>query len=36
MILKDKLTEAIEAKNNDIKSAVWKFSKDSNGVQKEI
>lgn len=29
MSLKEKLTEAIEAKKNDVNSYVWKFSKDS-------
>lgn len=36
MILKEKLTEAINAKNNDIKSFVWKFKKQSDGTQPEI
>lgn len=35
-LIKDKLMEAIEAKNNDIKSFVWKLAKNSEGVQKEI
>lgn len=34
--LKDKLTEAINAKNNDIKSFVWKLARNSEGVQEEI
>ena len=35
-IMKEKLTEAIEAKNNDIKSFVWKFARKSDGTQEEI
>ena len=34
--LKDKLTEAINAKNNDVKSFVWKLARNSEGVQEEI
>lgn len=35
-IMREKLTEAIDAKNNDIKSFVWKFARKSNGTQEEI
>ena len=36
-ILKDKLTEAINAKNNDVKSFVWKKARDkASGIQEEI
>lgn len=34
--LKDKIMEAIEAKNNDVKSFVWKFPRKSDGTQDEI
>ncbi len=34
--IKEKLTKAIEEKNNDIKSFVWKFAKNSEGIQEEI
>lgn len=34
--MKDKLTEALEAKNNDITSFVWKYARNSEGVQQEI
>lgn len=34
--LKDKLTEAINAKNNDVKSFVWKLARNAEGVQEEI
>lgn len=32
-VMKDKLMEAIEAKNNDIKSFVWKYPRKSDGTQ---
>lgn len=36
-MLKDKLTEAINAKNNDVKSFVWKKARDkASGIQEEI
>ena len=35
-ILKEKLEAAIEAKNNDTKSFVWKLAKKSDGTQEEI
>lgn len=35
-ILGDKLTAAIEAKNNDIKEFVWKLARKSDGTQEEI
>ncbi len=35
-LIKEKLTEAIEAKNNDIKSFVWKLARKSDGTQEEI
>lgn len=35
-VMKDKLMEAIEAKNNDIKSFVWKFPRKQDGTQDEI
>lgn len=35
-VMKDKIMEAIEAKNNDIKSFVWKFPRKSDGTQEEI
>ena len=35
-IIKEKLTEAIENKSNDIKSYIWKFPKKSDGTQDEI
>lgn len=34
--MREKLTEAIEAKSNDIKSFVWKLARNSNGIQEEI
>lgn len=34
--LKEKLTEAIDAKKNDIKSFVWKLAKKTDGTQEEI
>lgn len=34
-ILKEKLEAAIEAKNNDTKSFIWKFARKSDGVQEE-
>ena len=34
--MKEKLMEAIEAKNNDIKSFVWKLARKSDGTQEEI
>lgn len=36
MMLKEKLTEAIEAKNNDVNTFVWKFPKKSDKTQEEI
>ena len=36
MTLKDKLTEALDAKTNDVKSFVWKFARKSDGSQEEI
>lgn len=35
-VIKDKLTEAIEAKKNDVNSFVWKLARNSDGVQEEI
>lgn len=35
-LMKEKLMEAIEAKNNDLKSFVWKLARNSEGVQEEI
>lgn len=35
-VMKEKLMEAIEAKNNDIKSFVWKLARKSDGTQEEI
>lgn len=35
-LMKEKLTEAIEAKNNDTKSFVWKLARKSDGTQEEI
>lgn len=35
-MLKEKLTEAINAKNNDVKSFVWKLARKSDGSQEEI
>jgi hypothetical protein len=35
-VMKEKLTEAINAKNNDVKSFVWKFARKSDGTQPEI
>ena len=34
--MKEKLMEAIEAKNNDTKSFVWKLARKSDGTQEEI
>lgn len=36
MTIQEKLTEAIEAKNNDINTFVWKFAKNNDGNQNEI
>lgn len=36
MILKEKLTEAINAKNNDISLFTWKFARKPDGTQPEI
>lgn len=35
-IMKEKLTEAINAKNNDVNSFVWKLARNSDGIQEEI
>lgn len=35
-VIKDKLMEAIEAKNNNTKSFVWKLARKSDGTQEEI
>lgn len=35
-VMKDKLMQAINAKNNDIKSFVWKYPRKSDGTQEEI
>lgn len=35
-MLREKLMEAIEAKNNDTKSFVWKLARKSDGTQEEI
>lgn len=35
-VMREKLTEAIEAKNNDIKSFVWKLARKTDGTQEEI
>lgn len=35
-VMKDKLMEAIETKNNDIKSFVWKLARKTDGTQEEI
>lgn len=35
-MLKEKLTEAINAKNNDVNSFVWKFARNRDGSQDEI
>jgi hypothetical protein len=35
-MFKEKLTEAINAKNNDVNSYVWKFARDENGNQDSI
>ena len=35
-VMKEKLMEAIEAKNNDTKSFVWKLARKSDGTQEEI
>lgn len=35
-VLRDKLMEAIEAKNNDIRTFVWKFPRKADGTQEEI
>lgn len=34
--MREKLTEAIEAKSNDIKSFVWKLARKADGTQEEI
>lgn len=34
--MKEKMMQAIEAKNNDVKSFVWKFARKSDGTQEEI
>lgn len=34
--LKDQLTEAINAKNDDVKSFVWKLARQADGTQEEI
>ena len=34
--MKEKLTEAINARNNDIKSFIWKFARRPDGTQPEI
>lgn len=34
--MKDRLTEAINARNNDIKTFVWKFARQEDGTQPEI
>lgn len=36
MSIAEKLTEAIEAKKNDVKSFVWKLARKSDGTQEEI
>ena len=35
-MLKEKLTEAINAKNNDVNTFVWKLARKSDGSQEEI
>jgi hypothetical protein len=35
-MMKEKLTEAINAKSNDVKSFVWKFARKSDGSQDEL
>ena len=35
-VIGDKLKEAIETKNNDIKSFVWKLARKADGTQEEI
>lgn len=35
-MLKEKLTEALEAKSNDITNFVWKFAKNQDGTQESI
>lgn len=35
-IMKERLMEAIEAKNNDVKSFVWKLARKNDGTQEEI
>lgn len=35
-VMKEKLTEAMNARDNDIKSFVWKFARQSDGSQPEI
>lgn len=35
-IMKEKLTKAIEAKNNDVNTYIWKLARNSNGTQEEI
>lgn len=34
--MREKLMEAIEAKNNDVKTFVWKFARKADGTQEEI
>ena len=34
--LKEKLTEAINARNNDVKSFVWKLARKADGTQEEV
>jgi hypothetical protein len=35
-VMEKKLTEAINAKNNDVKSYIWKFGRNSDGTQDSI
>lgn len=35
-VMREKLMEAIEAKNNDVKSFVWKLARKADGTQEEI
>lgn len=35
-MMKEKLTEAINARNNDVKSFVWKLARKSDGTQEEV
>jgi len=35
-VMREKLMEAIEAKNNDTKSFVWKFARKADGTQEEV